>query len=126
YMLIFLFLLMIAWGWQAINATQQTEVSYSFFLKQLDAENVKSASVKGLKVEGRWKNLTQAQEALDETYEALNKDVEDKSEKLTVPKLADAFSTDVPPQESDQLIRRMEQSGVQFGSENEDFSILLV
>ncbi|TWT40738.1 ATP-dependent zinc metalloprotease FtsH [Thalassoglobus neptunius] len=126
YMLIFLFLVLIAWGWQAISASQRTEVSYSFFLSQLDAGNVKSASVKGLKVEGRWKNLEEAQEQLKSTYEKLNEGVTEESQQRKAPELADAFSTDVPPQENDELLRRMEKSGVEFGSENEDFTILLM
>ena len=126
YMLIFLFILLIAWGWQAINASQQTEVDYSFFLTQLKEKNVKTAAVKGLTLQGQWKNVEVAQKSLNDAYQTLNEGIKEKSKKSKAPDLVDAFVTDVPPQESDELLRRLEEHGVQFGSDNDDFSVLLV
>lgn len=126
YLLIMLFLLLVMWGWQAINNANQTEVGYSFFQTQLNAGNVKSASLKGLKLEGQWKNVETAQQGMQETIDDLNKGVEKESEKRKAPDLADRFVTNVPPLEDESILRRLEQNGVKYGSANEDMSIMLL
>ncbi|MDA7503911.1 ATP-dependent zinc metalloprotease FtsH [bacterium] len=126
YLLIMLFLLLVMWGWQAINSANQTEVEYSFFQTQLNAGNVKAASMKGLKLEGQWKNVETAQKGMQETIDDLNQGVEKESEKRKVPDLADRFVTNVPPLEDESILRRLEQNGVKYGSANEDMSIMLL
>lgn len=126
YLLIMLFLLLVMWGWQAINSANQTEVEYSFFQTQLDAGNVKAASMKGLKLIGQWKNVEVAQEGMEATINELNEGVENEAQKRKAPDLADRFVTNVPPLEDESILRRLEANGVKYGSANEDMSIMLL
>lgn len=126
YLLILLFLLLVMWGWQAINNAGRTEVGYSFFLSQLDSGNVKSASLKGLQLQGQWKNVQEAQADLEQVISELNAGAENAAEKQKFPDLADQFVTNVPPQENEQLLRRLEEKNVRYAAANEDMSILLL
>lgn len=124
YLLILLFLLLVMWGWQVINNANYKEVEYSFFLQQLEQGNVRSASLKGQKLQGQWKNVETAQAALEAAVEEVNAGIENESQKIKPAELTDAFFTNVPALEDDQLLRRLEQEGVKYWSSNEDMSIL--
>lgn len=126
YLLILLFILLVFWGWQAINSAGRTEVDYSYFLDQLSDGNVRSVSVKGLKLQGQWKNVETAQAGLDKSIEEFNAGLEKDSQKRKTVKLADQFLTNIPPQESEQLLRRLEGAGVKYGAAHDDVSILLL
>ncbi len=127
YLLILLFLILAMWGWQAINNANRTEVGYSFFLTQLEDGNVKIASLKGLKLLGEWKDVEKTKTAMEAMVKELNTGVTEKSKEVKAPKIADLFVTNVPHQENESLLRRLEENGVvEYGSTNEDMSILLM
>ncbi len=127
YLLIMLFFILVVWGWQAINNANRTEVGYSFFQTQLEAKNVKIASLKGTKLLGEWKDTEKAKAAMQALVDELNVDVKEKSKKAKPPKVADYFTTNVPHQENESLLRRLEENGVvKYGSASEDMAILLM
>lgn len=127
YLLVMLFFILVVWGWQAINNANRTEVGYSFFQTQLEATNVKIASLKGTKLLGEWKDAEKAKAAMKALVDELNADVKEESKKAKTPKVADFFVTNVPHQENESLLRRLEENGVvEYGSASEDMAILLM
>ncbi|QDT30842.1 ATP-dependent zinc metalloprotease FtsH [Thalassoglobus polymorphus] len=126
YLLIMLFFILVMWGWQAISNANRTEVEYSFFLSQLEEGNVKSASLKGLQLLGQWKNVETAQNELNSIVKGLNEDLKEGEKEKKSPELTNLFVTNVPAQENENLLRRMEAKDVKYGSANEDMSILIL
>lgn len=126
YSMVILFLLLVAWGWQAISNANRTEVEYSFFLSQVDADNVRAVQLQGLTVTGQWKNLETAKTGMQEVVDKLNEGIEEESKKKKPAKLAELFVANVPPQENESLLRRLEEKGVKYGSSNDDMSFLLL
>ena len=126
YLLLFAMLfLLVMFGWNALIASGRKEVNYSFFMTQLNEGNVKSAALKGAQVHGEWTDLEAAQNGIDEVYNTLNDGVEKGSEKKP-PELTKLFVTEVPPQENDTLIRRMEEKVPNFASNNDVFYLLFM
>ncbi len=66
YMMVLIFLFIAMWAYQAIVTATRTEVEYSFFLSQVKKDNVSSVVIKGLGIEGQWRNVKEAQADLEE------------------------------------------------------------
>lgn len=126
YLLLFsAFFLLVFFGFKSLIASGRTEVDYSFFINQLDAGNVKEASIKGTQLLGKWKELETAQEQHKAEIDALNDGIPE-AEKEKILTLAPSFVTEIPAQESDQLIRRMEEHGTNFKADNDLFALLFM
>ncbi|HWL09480.1 MAG TPA: ATP-dependent metallopeptidase FtsH/Yme1/Tma family protein, partial [Planctomicrobium sp.] len=142
----FFFLLMILGilaigAWQLMMSASRSTVDYAFFLQQVQADNVKSASVNALTIQGQWKNVKTAQEewekylerakiekkpaASEKSEEAESKPEKEKKEPPP-PKLADLFTTDVPALENEYPLRLLEKHGVPFPAVNDGFGVILM
>jgi len=136
FLMMILFILLGSWLIQSVWTVQRTPVAYSFFWSQLEQGNIREVIVRGLSIEGRWKNVKDAQADLDKLAEetkALDKQAEDTKDDSTAAtdsdeetgaevKLEDYFSTEVPPYEDGTMLRLMQEQNVNVKSETNGFS----
>jgi len=65
YIMVFLFVLLGSWLLQTMLTVSRSKVDYSFFLSQVRDGNVREVTLSGLSIEGKWKNVKDAQEDYD-------------------------------------------------------------
>ncbi|WP_437227453.1 ATP-dependent zinc metalloprotease FtsH [Planctomicrobium sp. SH661] len=119
---------------QWLFAANRTAVDYAFFLEQVQAKNVKSASLYTLSIRGKWVDVKRAQEDwqkyLDEKRVELPGNPEPGETKpLAEPKPArfsDQFETEIPVQEDGYLTRLLQENGVKFTAVHDDIGMLLM
>ncbi len=138
-------------AWQLVMSATRTTVDYAFFLQQVQADNVKSAAINSLNIQGEWKNVKVAQEAWEKYLDKKKADKKPAAEPAAAeekkeptegskkaeppkkepaptppPKLADLFTTDVPALERDYPLRLLEKHEVPYPAVNDGFGVLLM
>lgn len=117
-------------GLQWLLAANRTTVDYAFFLQQVQAKNVKTATLYTLSLRGTWVDIKKAQADWDK-YSEEKKTVSADDAKKARPepppaKLSEQFETEIPVQEDGYLSRLLQENDVKFTAVHDDFSMLIM
>jgi cell division protease FtsH len=127
FLILLLIFFLVLWGWQAVMTATRTTVDYSFFLQQVRRENVRAVTIEGQTINGKWANVETARTDWVAYLEA-SLDLDETTPKRKRPDpedLADLFTTEVPGQEGDALIRILDEHGVKISAVNDNVSMLI-
>ncbi|WP_437185582.1 ATP-dependent zinc metalloprotease FtsH [Planctomicrobium sp. SH668] len=118
-------------GVQWLMSANRTSIDYAFFLDQVKAKNVKSATLYPLSVQGTWVDVKAAETAWHSYKAALapSKDGEESAKpalKLEQPKFSDQFTTDVPTLEGAYLTRLLDDEGVKYKAAHDDVRMVFL
>lgn len=118
-------------GLQWLRSAARTKVDYAFFLQQVQAKNVKTATLTNLSLNGIWVDVKQAQTDWDrykaEKKTAVGADGKEAPTETAPPtKLTDQFETEIPIQEDAFLTRQLQENGVKFNAVHDDVSMLFL